>query len=378
MTSSPNQSSSSENTAPRAAFRTLKKYGEPCRRILDDFELTDHSCKPFADDVYLNLPLIRLPDSKEKDEIRKQLAHLLVSSVPSRGFANSGFDLVSEFEFIENVFFKIQKKALTVSDILGYSPAYEIIGDIALIDDKNAESAPADEISNAADAILKAHPAVQTVLLSIGPISGEFRTRPLKYIAGIDKTATVHKEYGCKYNVDLARAYFTPRLSTERRRILLQIKDGETVVDMFAGVGPYSIMISKNASPGRVIANDKNEAAAELLLQNAALNKVSNITVLNKDAADLAKEYEGVGDHVIMNLPHNAYDFLDTAVSICRKNGIIHYYAMTSEEDLFDGSVALICAAAEKQGRTIEVLEMKNVRSYAPHQYNICLDVRIS
>ena len=378
MSSSPNQNSSSENTAPRAAFRAIKQYGESSRRILDDFELTDHSCKPFADDVYLYLPLTRLPDSKEKDGIRKQLAHLLISSDSSRVFVHSDFDLVSEFEFFENIFFKIQKKALTVSDILGYSPAYEIIGDIALIDDKNAESAPADEVSNAADAILKAHPAVQTILLSIGPISGEFRTRPLKYIAGVDKTATVHKEYGCKYNVDLARAYFTPRLSTERRRILLQIKDGETVVDMFAGVGPYSIMISKNASPGRVIANDKNEAAAELLLQNAALNKVSNITVLNKDAADLAKEYEGVGDHVIMNLPHNAYDFLDTAVSICRKNGIIHYYAMTSEEDLFDGSVALIRAAAEKQDRTIEVLEMKNVRSYAPHQYNICLDVRIS
>ena len=377
MTSSPNSNSSSENTALRAAFRAVKKYGEPCRRILDEFELTDHSCKPFADDVYLNLPLTRFPDSGEQRDILNRLVRHLTLPDASVYSIDSNPNFVSSFEFIENVSFKAQKKALTVSDILGYSPAYEIIGDIALIDDKNAESAADEEVLKAANAILKAHPAVQTVLLSVGPISGEFRTRPLKYIAGVEKTTTVHKEYGCKYNVDLARAYFTPRLSTERRRILLQIKDGETVVDMFAGVGPYSIMIAKNASPSRIIANDKNEAAAELLLQNATLNKVSNIKVLNKDAADLAKEYEGVGDHVIMNLPHNAYDFLDTAVSICCKNGIIHYYAMTSEEDLFDGSVELIRAAAEKQGRSIDVLEMKNVRSYAPHQYNICLDVRI-
>ena len=363
--------SQSDSCVLRTAFQIEKIDGEPCRRILDELGFLDHSCKPFAKDAFLYLPLLKSPEKEERLKIGKLLENQISSS-------QSDFEM-----FLEDISFQTQKKSLTVSEILGFSIAYEIVGDIAVIDDKITENEDDSvEISNTniskiADAILTAHSAVKTVLLSTGPISGEFRTRPLQFIAGIDKTATIHKEYGCKYNVDLARAYFTPRLSTERHRILSQIKDGETVIDMFAGVGPYSIMIAKNASPKLVIANDKNEAATELLQKNAALNKVSNMIVLNEDAAVLSKEYEGVGDHVIMNLPHNAYDFLDTAVSVCRKNGVIHYYAMTSDDDLFDGSIEKIRAAAETQNRKIEVVEMKNVRSYAPHQYNICLDVRI-
>jgi Predicted methyltransferase len=364
--------SQSDSCVLRTAFLVEKIDGEPCRRILDELGFLDHSCKPFAKDAFLYLPLLKYPETEERLKIGKLLENQISSS-------HSDFEM-----FLEDISFQTQKKSLTVSEILGFSIAYEIVGDIAVIDDKiteseddSAEISDILNISKIADAILTAHPAVKTVLLSTGPISGEFRTRPLQFIAGIDKTATIHKEYGCKYNVDLARAYFTPRLSTERHRILSQIKDGETVIDMFAGVGPYSIMIAKNASPKLVIANDKNEAATELLQKNAALNKVSNMIVLNEDAAILSKEYEGVGDHVIMNLPHNAYDFLDTAVSVCRKNGVIHYYAMTSDDDLFDGSIEMIRTAAEKQNRKIEVVEMKNVRSYAPHQYNICLDVRI-
>ncbi|WNY23756.1 hypothetical protein MmiHf6_10710 [Methanimicrococcus hongohii] len=373
----------------RFAFRIHKEYGEPVRRILDEAEFLDHSCKPFADDLYLYLPLLCYPEKEERLAIRDNLEPLLKELPRPKGKV----EFLSWY--VKDISFDIQKKALTVSDILGFSPAYEIIGDIAVLDDKiddnvndntdeitdnnddsNSEKSAAD-ISEIAGAILTAHPSVKTVLLSLGPISGEFRTRDLKFIAGIDKTETVHKEYGCKYKVDLGRAYFTPRLSTERRRIADQIKSEDTVIDMFAGVGPYSILIAKQSKPAQIIANDKNDAAVELLKENIALNKVKNVTALNEDAAVLSEKYAKTGDHIIMNLPHNACDFLDTAVSICKKGGTIHYYAMTSDDDLFDGSIDLIRNAAKKQGREIEVVEKRSVRSYAPHQYNICLDVKI-
>ncbi|WP_318785919.1 class I SAM-dependent methyltransferase family protein [Methanimicrococcus hacksteinii] len=383
-----NQTSSGDGeSAVRYAFRVHKEDGEPVRRILDEFDVIDHSCKPFADDVYLYLPLLRYPEKEERLEIRDRLMHLILQLPhPTEKMQYHSW-------YVKDLSFKTHTKVPTVSDLLGFSPAYEIIGDIAVLDDKSESDKsesdksesdknkpdniyPAD-VSEIAAAILKAHSAVKTVLLSKGPISGEFRTRDLEFLAGVNKTETVHKEYGCKYKVDLARAYFTPRLSTERRRIVEQIKKGDTVIDMFAGVGPYSIFIAKQAAPTLVIANDKNEAAVELLNENIALNKVTNIEALNEDAAVLSEKYAGAGDHVIMNLPHNACDFLDTAVSLCKAGGVIHYYAMTSDDDLFDGSVELIRSAAEKQGRGITVLERRNVRSYAPHQYNICLDVKI-
>ncbi|MBZ3936233.1 class I SAM-dependent methyltransferase [Methanimicrococcus blatticola] len=361
------------DVAVRYAFRVHKEDGEPVRRILDEFDIVDYSCKPFADDVYLYLPLLRYPEKEERLAVRDCLMPLILS------LPHPKEKMEYHSWYVKDLSFQVHKKAPTVSDLLGFSVAYEIIGDIAVLDDKIAANESGDEIdvSKVADAILTAHPAVKTVLLSKGPISGEFRTRDLEFIAGIDKTETVHKEYGCKYKVDLGRAYFTPRLSTERHRILAQIEEGDVVIDMFAGVGPYSILIAKSAKPAQVIANDKNDAAVELLNENIALNKVQNITALNEDALFLAEKYASTGDHVIMNLPHNAYDFLDTAVTLCKSGGIIHYYAMTSEDDLFDGSVTLIREAAKKQGREIEVLETRNVRSYAPRQYNICLDVRI-
>ncbi|MDR0766879.1 MAG: class I SAM-dependent methyltransferase family protein [Methanosarcinales archaeon] len=361
----------------RYAFRIHKEYGEPARRILDEAAFLDHSCKPFADDLYLYLPLLCYPEKEERLAIRNLLEPLLKQLPRPKEKAEflSGY--------VKDISFKVQRKAPTVPDLLGFSVAYEIIGDIAVLDDKVADSHEKEcggcdeEISKIADAILTAHPSVKTVLFSKGPISGEFRTRDLEFVAGINKTETIHKEYGCKYKVDLGRAYFTPRLSTERHRIAEQIQAKDTVIDMFAGVGPYSILIAKQAKPVQIIANDKNDAAAELLKENIVLNKVKNITVLNEDAAALSEMYPKVGDHVIMNLPHNACDFLDTAVSICKKGGVIHYYAMTSDDDLFDGSIEMIRKAAEKQGREIKVLEKRNVRSYAPHQYNICLDVKL-
>ena len=381
----------------RPAYRIRKSDGEPCRRILAEFEILDPSCKPFADDHFLYLPLLTNPEKAERLEIRKQLDALInrESESADESLFEDTCDSSCDDAYVDSVPFRTQQKSLTVSEILGISIAYEIIGDIAVIDDHIAEDTEITEgteapvtssqdgngllpdVSKIADAILTAHPSIQTVLLSTGPISGEFRTRSLKFIAGVNKTATIHKEYGCKYKVDLLRAYFTPRLSTERSRLLSQIKKDDVVIDMFAGVGPYSIMIAKNASPKCVIANDKNAEAVLLLRENIALNKAVNITALNEDALFLSEKYPKTGDHIIMNLPHNAFDFLDTAVSICKPGGVIHYYAMTSEDDLFDGSIELIRKAAEKQNRLIDVVEKRTVRSYAPRQYNICLDVRI-
>ena len=82
------------------------------------------------------------------------------------------------------------------------------------------------------------------------------------------RVVTIHREYGCRYKVDLAKAYFTPRLSTERSRILSWIKEGDTIIDMFAGVGPYSILLAKSKKPSNVIAIDKNPDAVYYLKEN--------------------------------------------------------------------------------------------------------------
>lgn len=333
----------------RQCIKVPKKKGEPVRKILLELEILDNSVKISADEAFLYLPLTREPASDELESFPEEIELL-------------------EFDF------KPQEKKPVPEDLLGFSPAYEVIGDIALLEDPELDKEKASRI---ADALLLTHSNIKTVLKPLTPVIGEFRVREFEVVAGEPRTETIHREYGCRYKVDLARAYFTPRLSTERSRILSQVKKGDTVVDMFAGVGPYSILIAKSKKPSKVLAIDKNPYAVRYLRENIILNSAKNIEAIEGDAREEAKKFAGTADHVIMNLPHSAFEFLDSAVLLIKPGGIIHYYGMTPEDDLFESSIKLIKEAAEKAGRKIEVLEKRVVRSYAPHQYNICIEARI-
>lgn len=333
----------------RLCIKIPKKKGEPARRILLDFEILDISLKIGSDETFLYLPLSREPLSHELAELHAET------------------ELV-EFDF------ELHPKKPVPEDLLGFSPAYEIIGDIALLEDPDLDTEKASKI---ADALLRTHRNIKTVLRPLTPVIGEFRIREFEIVAGEPRTETIHREYGCRYKVDLARAYFTPRLSTERSRILSWVREGDIVVDMFAGVGPYSILLAKSKKPSKVVAIDKNPDAVGYLKENILLNSVKNIEAIEGDAREEAKRFAGTADHVIMNLPHNAHEFLDSAVLLTKPGGIIHYYGITPEDDLFESAIKLLCEAAGRAGRQIEVLEERVVRSYAPHQYNICIEVRI-
>ncbi|HIE31928.1 MAG TPA: class I SAM-dependent methyltransferase family protein [Methanosarcinales archaeon] len=255
-------------------------------------------------------------------------------------------------------------------EILGFTPSYEVIGDIAIIDAEDS-----DEAGRIADAILLMHGNVSTIIAALTDVHGEFRVRDFRVIAGKPDTETVHKEYGCRYEVDLARVYFTPRLATERKRIADQVREDDVVVDMFAGVGPFSILAAKSAR--YVIAIDKNPVAIEYLQKNARLNSVNNIKILCGDVRDVASDLRDAADHIIMNLPHSAHEFLDCALTIIKPGGIIHYYDIRPEEDLFEGAQETIARAADMRGMTTRLLDKRVVRSYSPHRYNVALDVEI-
>lgn len=257
----------------------------------------------------------------------------------------------------------------TFEDILGFTPSYDMIGDIAIID------ADDPDVEMIADAIIRMHRNIKTVLGALSPVQGEFRIRDFCVVAGEPKTETVHKEYGCRYEIDLACVYFTQRLATERKRIADQVGKEDIVVDMFAGAGPFSILAAKSARG--VVAIDKNPVAIEYLKRNATSNRIGNMWIICSDAADVAQDHDltHIADHVIMNLPHSADEFLNEALTIIKPGGIIHYYDIREEDDLFDGAEATIEDAASARDMTVRVLDRRIVRSYSPHQYNIVLDV---
>ncbi|MDH7518048.1 MAG: class I SAM-dependent methyltransferase family protein [Candidatus Thermoplasmatota archaeon] len=249
--------------------------------------------------------------------------------------------------------------------------SYDIIGDIALIKlPKNITTKP-EEIGQA---ILKSNKNIKTVC-RVEPVTGEYRVRKIDVIAGEKNTKTTHKEYGLTFNVDIKNTYFSPRLATERKRIADQVKQGETVVDMFAGVGPFSIMIAKYARPEIIYAFDKNKKAVELAKQNIKKNKVlDKIEIIHADAKKIDKILNIKADRIIMNLPFSAHKFFTNALKIANNICIIHYYDVL-KEDKIQERINTLKKIAERNKSILTKTEVRKIKTYAPREFYIGIDI---
>jgi tRNA (guanine37-N1)-methyltransferase len=258
----------------------------------------------------------------------------------------------------------------TPTDLLGYEPTYERLGDIVILDEDDPERA-----REIADAVMASDIPVKTVVNRASKVKGELRVRDWEVLAG-DGTETVHREYGCEFLLDVAEVYFSPRLATERHRVAEQAEADERAFDMFAGVGPFVVPFAKRGAD--VVGVDLNEKAVEYLRENARRNDVEDrVTAIQGDVRAVAPEYSDWADRVVMNLPHSADEFLDSAVELAGDDCVLHYYDIQHEDDPFGPGEAAIREAAEPEYE-VEVETRHVVRSYAPHELNVCLDVRLT
>ncbi len=256
------------------------------------------------------------------------------------------------------------------ADLVEFTPSYERIGSVVVIDEDDPERARA-----LADAIVESDIPVKTVLNRASKIQGTERVRDWEVLAG-EETEVIYREYGCEFVLDLASVYFSPRLATERHRVVEQVQSGERVLDMFAGVGPFAIPIAKRGA--EVVAVDINETAIEYLRENAERNDVADqITAISGDVSAAVGEYADWADRILMNLPHSADEFVDAAVTAAGEECLLHYYDIQHEDDLFGPGERAIRAAAEPE-YAVTVEHTRTVRSYAPKEYNVVLDVRLS
>lgn len=238
--------------------------------------------------------------------------------------------------------------------------SYDTVGSIAVVK-------MADEVEPYAPQIGKAIIATQSAIRTVCTDSGvveQFRTRNIKIVAGEKTTETVHKEYGLVFKMDLRRVFFSPRLATERENVARQVKPEEVVIDMFAGIGPFSIMIAKNYSPRIVYAIDMNPEAVAYMKENIALNRVQNVVPVEGDARERVGELERA-DRIIMNLPHDAHGFVADALRALKPGGIIHYYEIM-EEPQVQLRLGEIADVAIREGRVMKELARRKVKSYSP------------
>lgn len=242
--------------------------------------------------------------------------------------------------------------------------SFDIIGDIAIVDIPEELQEEKEEIARA----LLTRKPIKTVVQKISKVQGEFRVRTFQHLLGEEKSETVHTEYGLKFKVDINDVYFNPRLSSERLRIAKKVNPGEVVTDMFCGVGPFSVMISKFSQAEKVYAIDINPAAIQLLKDNLKLNKIRNVIPILGDAQEEIPKI-GRTDRIIMNLPQKAFEFLPQALQY---GGIIHYYTITPD---IQGEVEKI-KTLQHEGITLEIIQYRTVKSYSPDMELYRVDIK--
>jgi tRNA (guanine37-N1)-methyltransferase len=218
----------------------------------------------------------------------------------------------------------------------------------------------------------------KSVFHQSSPVEGDFRTRNLELIQGDKKTETEYKENGCRFIVDVEKAFFSPRLSTERERISNVVNNDDVIINMFGGVGMFSLLAAKKKSC-TVYNIDINPVASKLCEQNIKLNKLKGKVIsLNGDATKIIKEgLENKADRVLMLLPERSDEFLDIAISSLKNNGVIHYYSHIHAEKKQDAPKLSEEHFLNINKTRAEIIASRVVRPVGPRFYQTVVDVKI-
>lgn len=352
---------------PSVCIKVPKSQGEKTIALATKFGLADKSLVIQREEDSLCIPLVRQPQGIELTTLESQIPKFSILTA-----------VFSEKQLPPETLTQALQDKLP-ADLLAKVPqAFDIVGDIVVIDIP-PQLKPYQNVIG--EAILQTQKNVETVLAKAGDISGIFRVRDYAFIAGEHKTRTVHREFGCQYYVDVAKAYFSPRLSHEHERVAGQVQDGEVVADLFAGVGPFSVLIGKRCPNVKVYAVDINPDAVELLKVNVRVNRVENrVFPILADAREIAKtKLKAAADRVIMNLPETAIDFVDAACNAIKpEGGVVYFYGFVRAPDTIDNLKQRFSELVEKNGRRVEVyLYAKSIRETAPFESQVVLDAKI-
>jgi tRNA (guanine37-N1)-methyltransferase len=253
--------------------------------------------------------------------------------------------------------------------------SFDIIGDVAVIEIPEELEKKEKEI---AKALKRVHKHVKTVCRKMSKREGKYRLRKFKIILG-KKTETIHKEHGCRFRMDVSEVYFSPRESRERQRIAEKTKSGETVMIMFAGIGPYPIiMAKKNKKLKKIYAIEINPKAFRYMEENIRINKTGDkIIPILGDVREKCPEYFEKCNRIVMPLPKGAYEYLSPAVNcLKKKKGWIHFYYW-APEDGFRETEEMIRNTIRTLGRKAKKIDIHKVLEYKPRVWKICLDIEI-
>ena len=247
---------------------------------------------------------------------------------------------------------------------------WEQFGDVAVIRLEHSLDGYERQVAEAYAKVL----ALKAVVRDVGGVAGDLREPVTRVLLGTD-TVTTHLENGIRYRFDASKIMFSSGNVEERLRMAETPCSGETVVDMFAGIGYFSLPLAVYQGPKKVVACELNPVAHSFLVENVSLNDVSErVEPVLGDNRDL--EGSECADRVIMGYVKKTHEFLPTALRLLKSGGILHYHETCPNELLPTRPVQRLVSAAK--GHKVEIVRFKEIKSYAPGVTHVVIDARIT
>jgi tRNA (guanine37-N1)-methyltransferase len=258
---------------------------------------------------------------------------------------------------------------------LGLLPSsFDVVGNIMIFNDFPKQLIKKEKIIGYQ--ILKNYSNIRSVFKKTKKFSGRFRLQKLKLLAGIKDRETEHNENNARLKLDIEKAYFSSRLSNERKRVYSKVKKGERILVMFSGIGVYPVIIAKNTKAKEIYGIEVNPTAHNYALENLRLNKVENVTLLLGDVRNIISKINGKFERIIMPLPKGAGKFLDLALNKIKNKGIVHFYDF-SKEDGYEKVFKNLNNECNKKNKRCKILDVVKCGQFSPGVYRICVDVKI-
>lgn len=240
---------------------------------------------------------------------------------------------------------------------------YKKIGDILILDNNSSQEDY--------ESLSKKH-NVKTIM-KIDHIEGTKREPVFKILYGND-TQTINKENGCLFKLDLAKVMWSKGNNNERLRIVKLVEDDETVLDMFAGIGYFSIPIGVHSNAEKIISIEINPNSYNFLCENAKLNKLDNLIPVLGDCMVETPKFKA--DRIVMGYVKTTHHYLNVAINSLNKGGIIHYHETVPEKLIDIRPIERI--KNESGNRDVELLNLTKIKKYSPGVWHVVVDARIN
>jgi len=265
----------------------------------------------------------------------------------------------------------LRERGWTDEEIAAAPSSWAVLGSVVLVDIGDSPRPAA-----VGEALLALHGEAETVLARHG-ISGDHREPSVEVIAGDGDTETIHTEHGTRYAMDLAEVMFSPGNKAERARMGEVVAADERVLDMFAGIGYFTLPMARAGA--HVTAVERNQTAFRFLVENVMLNDVDErVHPYRADCRDVVPEFaeEGRADRVVMGY-YEAHEYLDSALEALAPGGVLHMHEATPDALVFDRPIERLEAAAAEAGRDVAILDTRRVKEYSEGVAHIVVDARV-